>query len=34
MIEKYAYRKFLTFVTATGAGTAHIGVPATIRRTS
>src|SRR5678815_3394838 len=34
MIEKYAYRKYLTFITATGAGTAHIGTPAMTRRTS
>ncbi len=34
MIEKYAYRKFLTPVTVTGAETARIGAPATTRRKS
>jgi hypothetical protein len=34
MIEKYAYRKFLTLVAATGAGTAHIGVPTMTGRKS
>jgi len=34
MIEKYAYRKFLTPVTVTGDGTEHTGAPEMTRRKS